>query len=280
MHSLPPSFLDRLLAEDVPNGDLTTLALGIGGMSGVMEFRVRGDMVVAGIEIAADMIKRVGADASILIPGGSKAKAGTLLLAAKGPAAALHHSWKVAQTLTEILSGIATATRALVDAVEAVDANVRVACTRKTVPGVRQLSMIAIRAGGAVPHRLGLSETILVFAEHRVFLPGVTLKEMVARLRREAPEKKLAIEVTTATEARDAIEAGFDIIQLEKMTPDEVASVEHGAGAGVLLAAAGGVTPENAGDYVRAGAGLIVSSWPYTAKPADVAVTIKADATA
>jgi len=230
MHSLPPSFLDRLLAEDVPNGDLTTLALGIGGMSGVMEFRVRGDMVVAGIEIAADMIKRVGADASILIPGGSKAKAGTLLLAAKGPAAALHHSWKVAQTLTEILSGIATATRALVDAVEAVDANVRVACTRKTVPGVRQLSMIAIRAGGAVPHRLGLSETILVFAEHRVFLPGVTLKEMVARLRREAPEKKLAIEVTTATEARDAIEAGFDIIQLEKMTPDEVASVEHGPG--------------------------------------------------
>jgi molybdenum transport protein len=280
MPSLPPSFLDRLLADDVPNGDLTTLALGIGGVSGVMEFRARDDMVVAAIEIAADMIRRVGADASISMPSGSKANAGTLLLTAKGSAAALHHSWKAAQTLMEILSGIATSTRALVDAVEAVDANVRVACTRKTVPGARKLSMIAIRAGGAVPHRLGLSETILVFAEHRIFMPGVSLKEMAVRLRREAPEKKLAIEVTTATEARDAIEAGFDIIQLEKMTPDEVASVKHEAGAGVLLAAAGGVTPENAGDYVRAGAGLIVSSWPYTAKPADVAVTIKADATA
>ena len=280
MPSLPPSFLDRLLAEDVPNGDLTTLALGIGDRPGLMEFRARGDMVVAGIEIAADMIRRVGAEASILVPSGSKAKAGTLLLAAKGPAAALHQSWKAAQTLTEILAGIATATRALVDAVAAADATVRVACTRKTVPGARQLSMIAIRAGGAVPHRLGLSETILVFAEHRVFLPGVSLKEMAARLRREAPEKKLAIEVTTATEARDAIEAGFDIIQLEKMTPDEVASVKNEAGAGVLLAAAGGVTPENAGEYVRAGAGLIVSSWPYTARPADVAVTITADATA
>ncbi len=197
-------------------------------------------------------------------------------MTAKGPAAALHRSWKAAQTLTEILSGIATATRALVDAVEAVDANVRVACTRKTVPGARQLSMIAIRAGGAVPHRLGLSETILVFAEHRVFLPGVSLKEMAARLRREAPEKKLAIEVTTVAEARDAIEAGFDIIQLEKMTPADVAAVKQGASAGVLLAAAGGVTPANAGEYVRAGAGLIVSSWPYTAKPADVAVTIQA----
>ena len=152
----------------------------------------------------------------------------------------------------------------------------RVACTRKTVPGARRLSMIAIRAGGAVPHRLGLSETILVFAEHRVFLPGVSLKEMAARLRREAPEKKLAIEVTTATEARDAMEAGFDIIQLEKMTPGEVASVKKEASAGVLLAVAGGITPANAGAYVRAGAGLIVSSWPYTAQPADVAVTITA----
>ena len=277
MHSLPPSFLDRLLAEDVPNGDLTTLALGIGGMPGVMEFRARGNMVAAGVEIAADMIRRVGADASTLMPSGSKAKAGTLLLTAKGSAAALHQSWKAGQTLTEILSGIATATRALLDAVEAVDANVRVACTRKTVPGARQLSVIAIRAGGAVPHRLGLSETILVFAEHRVFLPGVSLKDMAARLRREAPEKKLAIEVTTVAEACDAIEAGFDIIQLEKMTPDEVASVKDQASSGVLLAAAGGITPANAGDYVRAGAGLIVSSWPYTAKPADVAVTIKAE---
>ncbi len=276
MPSLPPSFVDRLLAEDVQNGDLTTLALGIGDMPGVMEFRARSDMAVAGTEIAADMIARAGADASVQAPSGSKAKAGALLLTATGSAAALHHAWKSAQTLTEVLSGIATATRALVDAVEAVDANVRVACTRKTVPGARQLSIIAIRAGGAVTHRLGLSETILVFAEHRVFMPGVSLKEMAARLRREAPEKKLAIEVTTVAEARDAMEAGFDIIQLEKMTPADVAAVKQVARAGVLLAAAGGVTPANAGDYVRAGAGLIVSSWPYTAKPADVAVTIKA----
>lgn len=276
MPHLPLSFVDRLLAEDVPNGDLTTLSLGIGTMPGVMEFRARGDMIAAGMEIAADMIARAGADASAVVPSGSRVDAGTILLAARGPAAALHHSWKAAQTLTEILSGIASAARAIVDAVEAVDANVRVACTRKTVPGARQLSMIAIRAGGAVSHRLGLSETILVFAEHRVFLPGVSLKEMAARLRREAPEKKLAIEVTTLADALDAIEAGFDIIQLEKMTPADVASVKQGASAGVLLAVAGGVTPANAGEYVRAGAGLIVSSWPYTAKPADVAVTIQA----
>ncbi len=279
MTSLTVSFLERLLAEDAPDGDLTTQALGIGAMAGIMEFRARGGMTIAGIEIAADMIRQAGADASVIAPSGSRTKAGALLLTATGSAGALHRSWKAAQTLTEILSGIATATRALVDAVEAVDPDVRVACTRKTVPGARRLSMIAIRAGGAVPHRLGLSETVLVFAEHRVFLPGISLGEMAARLRQEAPEKKLAIEVAMTEEADDAIEAGFDIVQLEKMTPAGVSAVRKRADASrgrVLLAAAGGISPANAGDYVRAGAGLIVSSWPYTAKPADVAVTIMA----
>ena len=79
MPSLSASCLDCLLSEDVPNGDLTTLALEIGGMPGAMEFRARGDMVVAGTEIAADMIMRAGADASILMPSGSKAKAGYLV---------------------------------------------------------------------------------------------------------------------------------------------------------------------------------------------------------
>jgi molybdenum transport protein len=72
--------------------------------------------------------------------------------------------------LVEILSGIANAARAIVDAVEAVDPNLRVACTRKTFPGGRRLSHLAVKAGGAILHQSGLSETILDFAEHRAFL--------------------------------------------------------------------------------------------------------------
>ena len=274
---VPPSLIERLLAEDAPGTDLTTEALGIGGLRGVMEFRARGAMTVAGIDVAAALISYAGAEVSVAIPASGRAEAGDVLLSARGSASALHLSWKAAQTLTEILSGIATATRALVDAVEAVNPDVKVACSRKTVPLTRQLSAMAIRAGGAVVHRVGLSETILVFAEHRVFLPDASLKEMAARLRREAPEKKLGIEVATVAEAREAIEAGFGIVQLEKMRPSDVSAVAEfarAASAGTLVAAAGGVTPANAGEYVKAGAGLIVSSWPYTAKPADVAVTV------
>ena len=165
-------------------------------------------------------------------------------------------SWKAAQTLTEILSGIATAARALVDAVEAVNPDIKVACSRKTVPLTRQLSAMAVRAGGAIAHRLGLSETILVFAEHRVFLPDASLKDLAARLRREAPEKKLGIEVSAVAEACEAIKAGFETIQLEKMQPADVAAVAkfaRASSANALIAVAGGVTPANARGYVEAG---------------------------
>jgi molybdenum transport protein len=90
-------------------------------------------------------------------------------------------------------------------------------------------------------------------------------------------EKKRGIEVAMVAEACEAIEAGFEIVQLEKMPPAGVAAVADFArlsSSGTVIAAAGGVTPANAREYVEAGAGLIVSSWPYTAKPADVAVTI------
>jgi molybdenum transport protein len=83
--------------------------------------------------------------------------------------------------------------------------------------------------------------------------------------------------VATVPEACEAIEAGFEIVQLEKMLPPQVSEIAQFARAhpaNTLIAAAGGITPANAGGYVKAGAGLIVSSWPYAAKPADVAVTI------
>jgi molybdenum transport protein len=94
---------------------------------------------------------------------------------------------------------------------------------------------------------------------------------------RTAPEKKLAIEVGGVEEAREAIEAGFDVIQLEKFSPEavgEVAALARRRSSPPLIAAAGGINAANAGAFVRAGAGLIVTSAPYAAPPRDVSVTI------
>jgi len=268
-----------LLAEDVGGGDLTTEALTLSGRSGRIRFSARGNYTLAGVEIAERMLQLCGLRAKRARYSGQLVASGDLLLEGEGDAAALHAGWKAAQTLVEALSGIATAARAIVDAVEAVDTNVRVACTRKTFPGARALCHEAVRAGGAILHRAGLGETILVFPEHVAFLDGASLAEVAARLRRQAPEKKLGVEVGSVAAAGEAIGAGFDVIQLEKFSPAllaEVAALARACKTPPLVAAAGGVTLANAADYVRAGAGLIVTSAPYAASPREVQVRIEA----
>ncbi len=269
--------VDRLLREDATAGDLTTEALGLAGRRGRIRFTARGAFTVAGVEVAAAMLERSGAAVALAARSGAPVAEGDDILTGEGDAADLHLGWKTSQTLIEVLSGIATAVRTIVAAVESVDANVRVACTRKTFPGGRSLSQMAIKAGGAILHRAGLSETILVFREHLAFLEGQSLADVAARLRRQAPEKKLAIEVASVEEATSAIEAGFDVVQLEKFGVERVAEVAAFARAHpsrALIAAAGGVNASNAAAYVRAGAGLIVTSAPYSAPPRDVRVTI------
>lgn len=271
--------LDRLLAEDVPYGDLTTLSLGIGARPGRMVFRARSAMVAAAVEDAARLIARSGAAVADVLPSGSAAAAGEVLLRAEGPAAALLASWKVAQTLVEMASGIASGARALVDAARAVNPAAVVACTRKNFPGTRAVAVAAIQAGGAVPHRVGLSETILVFPEHRAFLGDDGLQGALARLRAACPEKKLVVEVNTAAEAEHAARCGADVVQLEKFTPDAVAGVVAllaETAPAVRVAAAGGVTAANAAAYAAAGAHILVSTAPYLAPPKDVAVGITA----
>jgi len=110
------------------------------------------------------------------------AEDGTLLLQAAGSAAALHKGWKMAQTLMEWCSGIASRAAAIVVAARRGNPDTQVAGTRKNVPGNRALAVKAFRAGGAVMHRNGLSETLLLFAEHRLFLGQERPAETVARL--------------------------------------------------------------------------------------------------
>jgi molybdenum transport protein len=277
MTHMPIDALERLLAEDVPYGDLTTDALRIGKERGRISFAARDAMVVAAIEEATVILGLAELDATVHVRSGNAVEPGTLLLSGEGSAQALHRAWKVAQTLVEIWSGVATATRALVVAARAVRPDIAVACTRKNVPGTKALSVAAIKAGGAVAHRLGLSETILVFPEHRVFRTNPDLSVLVRELRMHTPEKKLVIEVNSVSEGVAAAMAGFDVIQAEKFTPVMVAELVSNVAMIAprpMIAAAGGINPDNAGAYVQSGADVLVTSWPYSARPADVAVTI------
>ena len=171
--------LQRILNEDVRFGDLTTSAMGIGDFPGRMTFSARSEMTVCCAEEAERMLVMAGCVCSRARKRGTRVEADALLLETEGRAAALHRVWKTAQTLIEYASGIATATAKIVMAAHAQSAGLPVACTRKNFPGTRAIAAMAIAAGGATAHRLGLSETLLVFAEHRAFLPGDHVQYLV-----------------------------------------------------------------------------------------------------
>jgi molybdenum transport protein len=271
--------IDRILEEDARFGDLTVRALGIGQKPGRMIFTARRDLVLCGSDEASRLLSRLGASVTFAVQTGARVEKGALLLEAEGTAAALHAAWKTAQTVMEWASGVATLTREIVAAARLAAPRIAIVCTRKAIPFTRQLSLKAVIAGGAEVHRLGLSDTIMLFDEHRPFLQRPNdLKAIIAKLKEYAPERAIMVEVTSEADAFGAAEAMADVVQLEKFEPETVARVVHGVKKRVdgrpVIAAAGGISAQNVGDYAKAGADTLVTSAPFYAKPVDIQVRI------
>ncbi len=277
MERIDDDELRRWLREDAPHGDLTTRALHLGDRAGQLRFEARTSMRVAVVEEAARLFELCGCDAIVVRGSGSEAQPGDPLLTATGPASGLLLAWKVAQTAVETASGIASEAARIIALLRDAGFGQPLACTRKNWPGGRALAARGVWAGGAVMHRLGLSETLLVFPEHRSFLAPTEFVSSTKALRSAQPEKKLVVEVGSVDEAMSFAQAGAEVLQLERFSPAALTALRQrldALGLRPLLAPAGGVTAANALDYARAGADFLVSSAPYFAPPADVKVVI------
>ncbi|MDB5416456.1 MAG: ModD protein [Rubritepida sp.] len=273
---IPDERLLSMLREDAPYGDATTLGLGIGEQQGRAVFAARATMVACCIEEAERLMLLAGCrSVQRLAASGAQVEAGSELLIAEGSATALHRGAKVAQTLMEITSGIATRARRMLLAAREGHPGVGVACTRKHLPGAKDVMLKAIMAGGCVPHRLGLSDSVLVFTQHRAFLGRKPPYLWVAELRAAQPERKISVEAETVDDAVWFASAGVDCVQIDKLSPEQVAEAIR-AMANMprrpMIAATGGITEANAAAYAAAGADLLVTSAPYAAPPADISV--------
>ncbi len=266
--------LHALLREDVPYGDLTTHSLGLGSISGHVTLAARGPRAVCGSEEAGRLFELCGASVHLLTPSGQHVQGGTELLTAQGSASGLLMAWKVAQTLIEASSGIASEVARIVTALQVAGLRIPLACTRKNFPGTRALAVKAVMCGGGVMHRLGLSDSLLLFPEHRLFV-DVSLDDMVGRLKKLQPERRLVVEVTDLQEALALAASGAEVLQLERFSVDAVRQCKaalHAERLHPMLAVAGGVDADNAVAYGMAGADVLVSSCPYHAPPRDVEV--------
>ena len=269
--------LNSMLADDAPWGDLSTEQAGIGPLTAVARFSAREAMVCCASEEAARLFELCGAQARACVPSGARVPPGGLLLEARGEAEAVFMAWKLAQTMMEYASGIASEAARMVDALRDAGFDQPVACTRKVFPGTKALAVKAVRSGGATLHRLGLSETLLLFPEHLRFVQE-PWPDLVRRLRRQQPEKKLVAEAATLDDALALARAGVDVLQLERFSPEQIRKCREALDAQGLrpvLAAAGGVKVANVVACAAAGADVLVSSAPYLAPPRDIAVLIR-----
>ena len=279
LYQLPESDIERFLEEDLPYGDLTTSLLGIGPLQGEITFTSREQTTLCCTEEAARVLEKCGASVQHFLPSGTTVQAGVTILSASGPTGALHAGWKVALNLLEYASGIATRSRKIVSIAQQVNPSISVVTTRKSFPGTKKIALKAIMAGGAYPHRLGLSESILVFRQHTAFCGGLEqFLETVATLRAKAPEHKIIVEADSAEEALKIASAGVDVVQIDKLPPTELSELVtkiREIAPHITISAAGGINGENAADYAATGVNILVLSALYFGKPSDIAVSIQ-----
>ena len=264
--------IDGFILEDLPLHDETARAIGLPDQPGELSYVARQSGVVAGLRPCVQMARTLGLTVVSALNDGAPVEPGQVVLRLRGTAHALHVAWRQGMTLIEYLSGIASVTAAMLRQARAVNPGIQVAATRKAFPGARRLQQYAVLCGGGMVHRAGLSESILVFAQHRSFLPDVPLAEIVRRARAASPEKFVLIEADSAADALAAVEAGADGVQLDKMGPQELGELVPRLRAQrghLTINAAGGIRPDNAAAYAQTGVDILVTSHLYTAPPAD-----------
>ena len=270
--------IDRFIKEDVPYIDLTTLVLGIGGQKGTIQFFSREDAVLCGTEEVIKIFNKLNIDLIKTYPSGTLIKKNEIFLEGSGNAENLHMAWKVSQNILDYSSGIATKMKKLVDKVSLINPNLHVITTRKVIPGTKELTIKAVLAGGGFPHRLGLSETILIFKQHLNFLGGIDeLTKILKSVKSKACEKKVIAEIETLEQAIDLCKNGIDGLQFDKVPYDELKTnvdILRSINPSIIILASGGINESNIEEYAKTGVDAIVTTSVYNAKPIDIGCKI------
>jgi nicotinate-nucleotide pyrophosphorylase (carboxylating) len=272
----------RFLAEDLGYGDITTNTLVSPKLRGEGQVVCKENAVIAGIEEAIILLELVGCRGMPKVHDGERVKAHSMILSAQGPARALLSVERTLLNLLSHMSGVATSTADLVSIADKESrGKVRIACTRKTLPGLRYFEKKAVQLGGGDTHRLRLDDAILIKDNHLELVGSIT-RSVRGTKEKASFTKKVEVEVTTPNQAVDAAQAGADIVLLDNMTPKEVErSVDflksNNLRDRVLVEASGGIRKENLASYAKTGVDVIsVGAITHSAPAIDMSLQIHA----
>lgn len=249
----------RALEEDIGNGDLTTEATIPPDATTTGTIIARAPGVIAGLPVAAAVFKHLDPAVRFdpVVEDGTPVMSGDLVARIGGNARAILTGERVALNFLQQLSGVATATRRIVEELEGTDA--RLLDTRKTVPGLRALQRYAVRAGGGTNHRFNLFDGILIKENHITVAGGITAALERARAA-TGPFTPIEIEVETLDQLEEAIAAGADMVLLDNMDPATMRqAVALAAGTPTRLEASGDITAATARPIAQTGVHFLSS---------------------
>ena len=268
--------MHEFLAEDIGSGDITSELIVPAGLRARGSIGAKQRCVLAGASEACEVFEGLGAKAVMKRKDGSLVGKGDVVLTVAGPARSLLSGERLALNFIMRMSGIATVTRDLVDRCRKHSPDVRVAATRKTVPGFREFEKKAVVLGGGDPHRFGLDDGVLIKNNHIRIAGGVG--EALRRARASSFTKKVEIEVEGGEDALAALEGGADIIMLDNFAPGEARKLYGELKARrpeVVVEVSGGITPDNIEKYARAADVISVGWITHSVRAADFSMTIE-----
>jgi nicotinate-nucleotide pyrophosphorylase (carboxylating) len=266
----------RALAEDLGWGDVTTEATVSPDQRGRGILLAKSRLIVAGIQVAEEVFRQL--DPAIVFhvrrDDREECAPGDIIADARGSAAAMLTAERTALNLLQRMSGIATLTRAFVDAA---GGSITVLDTRKTTPTLRALEKYAVRAGGGTNHRAGLDDGILIKDNHIRLAGGV--EEAVRRMKKAGQEMPIEVEAQSLEQVDQAIAAGADIILVDNLPIDQIREAVKRVRGRVKIELSGGVTLDRMSELSRTGADYVsVGALTHSAPAADISFELEPDA--
>ena len=266
--------IDKLINEDMPLFDLTQELLEIRNR-GKITFFTRKDAVVTANNLIEKLCVRLNLKVLFKEKDGNFVDSGSKIFEAEGEEVLI--LWKVAQNIYEYALSVSTYTNEMVKIAKKINPYIEILTTRKIIPFTKKIALNAIMDGGAFPHRVTTTETILVF-ENYINLYGGWDKfyKNFEKLKHKAVEKKWIVECENLESAKKLINLGVDVLQLDKVdieTTEKIVKLAHKNNIKVI--SAGGINKENVAQYANTEVDSIVTTAPYFAKGADVKVFIE-----
>lgn len=272
------SLIDRALSEDLLIGDPTTDILIPADMQGRADFVAKEEGVLAGLDVALAVFRRVDAslEADVLIQDGAALKPNDLIATLSGRMNSILKAERTALNFIRRLSGIASETAAYVREVEGYP--VRIVDTRKTTPGLRTLEKYAVRMGGGHNHRQNLGDGILIKDNHieALRLLGMSLGDVIIKANREKSHTiNVEVEVENMSQVKEALAAGAALLLLDNMHPEDMAAAVQVVDGKAVIEASGNITLENVRAAAASGVDIIsVGALTHSSSALDISLDL------